>query len=180
LGPSSTRFPSAREALVVYGGPRGGGGWKEHRFTSGGLPLSHRSRREWGCHSLPYEKAAEEWAEETGLNVMTIHRFFSVGPQRLTENALRNTARWNPMVQGRIRACITMMLDEAQAISRSTFEAVAAVFAEYALPGCPAGAPFGGRRMYGEPATRRGRSKTVPTRWRLSVEGFTARPCAFC
>jgi AAA domain len=41
----------------------------------------------------PMEKAAEEWAEETGLNVLTVHAFFCVGPQPLTENALRTAAR---------------------------------------------------------------------------------------
>jgi alkanesulfonate monooxygenase SsuD/methylene tetrahydromethanopterin reductase-like flavin-dependent oxidoreductase (luciferase family) len=115
------------------------------------------------------KNAAKEWAEETGLNVLTIHGFFCVGPQPLTENALRTAARRNPMVQARIRACITLILDEVQTISMATFEAIAAVFAEYALPGCPAGAPFGGRRMYGEPATRRGLSELVESRHPLKI-----------
>jgi hypothetical protein len=52
---------------------------------------------------------------------------------------------------------------------KSTFEAIAAVFAEYGLPGWPAGAPFGGRRMYGEYATRLGRSKLVESRYPLKI-----------
>jgi hypothetical protein len=82
---------------------------------------------------------------------MTIHGFFCVGPQPLTANVRRNAARPHPMVQARVRACVTLIL--VQTVSILTFEA--AVFAEYALPGCPAGAPFGCRRMYGEPATPR-------------------------
>jgi AAA domain len=117
----------------------------------------------------PMKKAAEEWADETGLNVLTIHGFFCVGPQPLTANALRTAARRNPMVLARIRACITLILDEVQAISMSTFEAIAAVFAEYALPGCPAGARFRGRRMYGESATYRGLYKLVESRYPLTI-----------
>jgi hypothetical protein len=135
---------------------------KDHRLTSGGLPLARTGRDASGFVILcPSKKAAREWAEETGLNVLTIHGFFCIGPQPLSANNLRTAARRNPMVQARIRACITLILDEVQTISMSTFEAIAAVFAEYALPGCPAGAPFGGRRMYGEPTTRRGLSALV-------------------
>jgi AAA domain len=116
----------------------------------------------------PMKKAAE-WAEETGLNVLTIHGFFCLGPQSLTANALRTAASRNPKVQARIRACITLILDEVQTISMSTFKAIAAVFAEYPLPGCPAGAPFGGRRMYGEPATHRSLSELSESRYSLKI-----------